>query len=293
MDPLTRFISPTNSRMLAPARQFLLALGGWWRAFGYMRHHGLRRFHLAGPGALLLITWAGIGLSERLSAWLRSSVLEGLASLGFNPEPLAASPDAGWTQVLLWSASLLEWMLEWGVALMVLWLKVKVTKYLLLTLMAPIMSALAAAVRNRETGTSVPFSVRQLMRDLLRGLRTATVLLSAEIALTLVLALTTLLLSILAAPLAFLLSPVLLVLGWVIGAYFFGAAVFDAVYEQAGLDWSSSLRTGWKDRYSLIGIGAVFSLLLAVPFIGVLLATLLGPMPCTVAAARLTFHPVP
>ncbi|MEC8758667.1 MAG: hypothetical protein VXX70_03865, partial [Bacteroidota bacterium] len=95
------------------------------------------------------------------------------------------------------------------------------------------------------------------------------------------------------APLAVILSPILIALCWLVGAYFYGAAIFDAVHEQSGLDWRASIRQGWRDRFSLVGIGTVFSMLIAVPFIGVFLAAFLGPMPCTVAAARLTFTPTP
>ena len=94
-------------------------------------------------------------------------------------------------------------------------------------------------------------------------------------------------------PLGVLLSPLLVALSWLAGAYFFGAAVFDAVYEQAGLGWRESLRTGWSQRSHLLGLGAVFSLLIGIPWVGPYVAALLGPVPCTTAAARLYFSPIP
>lgn len=254
-----------------------------------MGQTGLNRFHLIGPAALAGISLAGWGLTGWLASQIRTAVLAGMTAIGLDSDTLSRPPEAWWSEALLWGATQLDWMLEWTLSLLVLWLKLKVTKYLLLTLMAPFMSALAAAVRQRETGQSIPFSVRQLFRDVGRGIRTATTLLIAELSLTLTLALIGLLLTVFAAPLAVLLSPLLLLLGWAVGAYFYGAAIFDAVYEQAGHDWRSSLRAGWADRYRLLGIGAVFSALLTVPFVGLFLATFLGPMPCTAAAARLTF----
>lgn len=273
---------------LTPLTQFLGAIRAWFGAFGYMRHQGLSAYHLAGPVAIAAISLAGVGLTGMLSERIRETLLVGLDAIGLNPDDLGASPDAWWTDAYLWGASQLDWMLEWGVALLVLWIKVKLTKYLLLTLMAPVMSALAGAVRKREVGSAPPFSAGQLLRDVLRGVRTSSVLLLAELGLSLALALSGLLLTVFAAPLAILLSPALLVGSWMVGAYFYGAAVFDAVYEQDGLDWRTSIRRGWSERARLLGIGAVFSALLAVPFVGVLLAAFLGPMPCTTAAARLT-----
>ena len=107
--------------------------------------------------------------------------------------------------------------------------------------MAPFMSALAASVRKRETGQAIPFSLSQLLRDLLRGVRTAATLLLAELSLTLLLA---------RRPVVDRLCraaggaavPLLLLIGWAVGAYFYGAAIFDAVHEQAGHDWRSSIR---------------------------------------------------
>lgn len=277
---------------LTPLAQFFGAIRAWFQAFGYMRRQGLSAYHLTGPVAIAAISVAGIGLTGMLSTAIKDALLTGLDTLGLNPDDLAASPDAWWTDAYLWGTSQLDWMLEWGVALLVLWLKLKLTKYLLLTLMAPVMSALAGAVRKREIGSAPAFSAGQLLRDLIRGVRTSSVLLLAELGLSFVLALSGLLLTVFAAPVAVLLSPALLVGSWMVGAYFYGAAVFDAVYEQDGLDWRTSIRCGWSDRFRLLGIGAVFSSLIAVPFIGVFLAAFLGPMPCTTAAARLT-HSAP
>ena len=277
-----------RSPAVTPLTDFIGAIRAWFQAFGYMRQNGLRAYHLAGPAAIAAISLAGVGLTGMLSEQIKEALLLGLDAIGMNPDDLATSPNAWWTDAYLWGASQLDWMLEWSLALLVLWLKVKLTKYLLLTLMAPIMSALAGAVRKREVGTAPPFSAGQLLRDLVRGVRTSLVLLLAELGLSLALALSGLLLTVFAAPLAILLSPALLVGSWMVGAYFYGAAVFDAVYEQDGLDWNTSIRRGWSDRFRLLGIGAVFSALLAVPIVGVFLAAFLGPMPCTTAAARLT-----
>lgn len=286
--PLNRSIPSTTASAKAPLGQFFEAIGAWWKAFGYMGRNGLRRYHLAGVVVLGLITWVGFELTDLLTGELRRFLRQGLEGLGLGTGPVVQGSGGGWNEVLHWGATTLDRMLEWGVALCVFWLKIKLTKYLLLTLMAPFMSAIAGAVRERETGTVVRFTAAQLLRDLLRGVRIAAALLSMELALGLTLALLGLALTVITGPLALLLSPLVIAAGGLVSAYFYGAAVFDAVYEQAGLDWRNSLRRGWSDRYRLLGIGTVFSGLLAFPVVGLLLATFLGPMPCTVAAARMT-----
>ena len=181
---------------------------------------------------------------------LEGVVADGLNTIGLDMDTLSASPDAWYTETLLWGASKLDWILEWGVSILVFWLKLKLIKYVILTVMAPMMSALAGAVRRRETGHAAPFTLIQLAKDVLRGIRMSVFLLAAEMTLTLAVAITSLLLTAFASPLALLMSPALLFLSWAIGAYFYGAAVFDAVYEQYGLGWRSSA-TSVDDRRRL------------------------------------------
>ena len=256
-----------------------------------MRRQGLNVYHLAGPLALTGITISGFKLTRILTDWIRSALTDSLIPAGIPSVSPSTSNRDPWINFLEWGANGLESLMEVGVALLVLWIKIKVTKYLLLTLMAPFMSAVAGAVRKRETGASIPFTAKQVFLDIARGIRTASVLFALETALAICLTGTGLLFTVFAAPIAVVVSPVLLLAGWMVGAYFYGAAVFDAVYEQEGLNWRASLRAGWANRYQLLGIGAVFSAMLAIPAIGVFFAAFLGPIPCTVAAARMTHLP--
>lgn len=271
----------------------------WGRSFSYLRTHGLRAYHFAGPIVLAALALAGWWFAEWLTTAL-TNFLHGMLPVATQASDAAGEADGAsnswgntWNEVLLWGSSKLDWIVEWGVLLFVLWLKVKVTKYLLITLMAPFMSALATAVSAIETGRDTTFNWTGLVRDLWRGARISLVLLMMELALGITLWATGFLLTLVAGPLGVLLSPILIALSWAVGAYFFGAAVYDAVYEQAGLDWRSSIRAGWAQRSHLLAVGGILSLLLAIPFIGPYVAALIGPIPCTTAAARLFFTPSP
>ena len=259
----------------------------WWRSFAYLRQHGLRRHHLAGPAVLAVLTLLGWWFADHLTGTLKTRIHEQL-------DPWLAPPDADpvneapwWSWSSEWITGALDTLAEWTVLLAVLWLKVKVLKYLLITIMAPFMSLLAADVIRTETGQSSPPSLLAFLRDLIRGLRISFVLLTMEISLGILLWAIGFAAALLFPPLAVVLSPLLIAASWLVGAYFFGAAVFDAPYEQSGMSWGASLRTGWKARGHLVGIGLIFSALLAVPFIGAYVAALLGPVPCTTAATRL------
>ena len=289
----------TAVRKATSLRQLLRALPMWGRSFSYFRTHGLRAYHLAGPIVLAALALAGWWFAEWLTTTL-TDFLHDMLPTATQDVDAAGETDAAskswwhtWNELLLWGSSRLDWIVKWGVLLCVLWLKVKVTKYLLITLMAPFMSALAAAVNAIETGRDTTFNWTGLVRDLWRGARISLVLLMMELTLGITLWATGFLLTLLAGPLGVLLSPVLIALSWAVGAYCFGAAVYDAVYEQAGLDWRSSIRAGWTQRSHLLAIGGILSLLLAIPFIGPYIAALIGPIPCTAAAARLFFTPSP
>ncbi len=279
-------------------KEVFRALPMWGRSFAYLRQHGLRHYHFVGPAVLLALTEAGWVFSE----WLSDGVTQYLHDLidGHHtaepaaPEnPATTSASSVWNDLLIWGGEQLDGLVDWGVFLFVLWLKVKVAKYLLITLMAPFMSALAAAVKSVETQRETPFNWTGLWRDLVRGIRISMVLMGMEIALGLLLWLLGIGLTMTTGPVGLLLSPLLVALSWAAGAYFFGAAVFDAVYEQAGLGWRDSLKVGWSQRSHLLGIGAIFSLLIGIPIVGPYVAAILGPVPCTVAAARLFLRPNP
>ncbi|MDA9001846.1 EI24 domain-containing protein [bacterium] len=264
----------------------------WWSSFGYLKQKSLRHYHAAGPVVILGLAAAGIFFSRWLTDTLQKGLHQALESSNwtgaYSAEP---GQSNGWNSLLIWAGSRADWLIEWGVILLVLWLKVKATKYLLITIMAPIMSALAADVKRAETGQVTPFVWSGLLRDILRGVRISTVLLLMELVLGFALWILGLTLAFFLGPLMIAVGPVLLTASWIVGAYFFGAAVYDAVYEQGGLDWKDSIRAGWKQRGHLLGLGAIFSVIMAIPWVGPYLAALLGPVPCTTAAARLYFRP--
>lgn len=252
----------------------------------------MRHFHAAGPVVILGLAAAAAMLSRWLTRTLQTALDFSLekASWHENATPESATQNL-WDKALEWSGSQADLLIEWGVFLLVLWIKVKTIKYLLITLMAPFMSALASAVRSKETGQKSTFRWSSLLRDIWRGLRISLVLLLMELGLGLLLWVSGLALTLFASPVMVVAGPLLLMASWTIGAYFFGAAVYDAVYEQGGLTWKSSIQTGWNQRGHLLGVGAVFSLIMAVPWAGPYLAAILGPIPCTTAAARLYFRP--
>ena len=161
-----------NSRTASPIRTYVSALASWPRAFGYLRQSGLLRYHFAAPVVLAMLTWAGWALTSRLTGLLQETWTA--PWLGWaEPRHRVRLAGSWWTDVVLWGATQLDWMIEWATVLLVLWVKLKLTKYLLLTLMAPFMSAVAAAVRERETGHALPFSLGQLFRDMMRGVETS------------------------------------------------------------------------------------------------------------------------
>ena len=104
--------------------------------------------------------------------------------------------------------------------------KIKLTKYIVLVVMGPLLAAVSEAVETQITGASVSFSWGRWTKDAVRGLRSAALLATFEWSLTLMLWAVGL-----AVP---VLSPFTLSLAWTLGAWAYGASVMDYVWEREG-----------------------------------------------------------
>ena len=283
--------APIPARSL---RDAFRALPLWWSSFAYLKRNKLRHFHAAGPTVILGLLAAGTALSRWLTRTLQNALHERLErAVGGEQSTAESAVGNVWSKAAEWGSSHADFLIEWGVFFVALWIKVKAIKYLLITLISPFMSALSSAVKSVETGVPSSFQWHGFLRDILRGLRISLVLLVMELGLGCALWVAGLTLTLFAGPVMVIAGPLLLLASWTVGAYFFGAAVYDAVYEQAGLSWRSSIQAGWAQRGYLLGLGAIFSLIMAVPWAGPYIAAILGPIPCTTAAARLYFGPTP
>tara|TARA_R110001583_G_scaffold1202_4_gene10044 strand:- start:47842 stop:48618 length:777 start_codon:yes stop_codon:yes gene_type:complete len=136
--------------------------------------------------------------------------------------------------------------------------------YIIIILMSPVFSYLSERTEKMKTGIDYPFSLRQLVKDVLRGVIIAVRNFSIEVILTL---------------LMFILS-FIPIIGWLaaimlffISAYFYGFSFMDYALERKKLNLRQSVQFMREHKGIVIANGFVFSLCLIIPFCGVSLSS--------------------
>ncbi|RZT96681.1 CysZ protein [Ancylomarina subtilis] len=132
--------------------------------------------------------------------------------------------------------------------------------YIIIILMSPIFSYLSERTEKIKTGVDYPFSIVQLLKDVLRGVLIAIRNFSIELLLT---------------GLMFILS-FIPIIGWFaaimlffISAYFYGFSFMDYALERKKLNLKQSVQFMGENKGIVIANGFVFSLCLIIPFCGV------------------------
>lgn len=155
----------------------------------------------------------------------------------------------------------------------------KVYRYLVLTVMAPVLAYLSEEIQEKETGYHKPFSWSLLWHDSRRGIAVALINFIMEMGFTIVIVLAGWLVPILAP----FVPPVL----FLAESYFFGFSMLYYRNEFLGLSIRESRRSINRHWGLAMGNGLMFNLMLFVPVIGVLIAPVLS-----LTAAGLAFNQV-
>jgi CysZ protein len=252
---------------------FLLALRTWGRSWNFIFSNGLSVYFLypvlisilLSMGAVALIRQGVRSLMAHISPWLG--------------ETAAVAPDS-WDTFRNVILNFAEYAIAFVLWIAAFYTFIKISKYLLLALMSPVMALLSERTEEILTGKSYPFDLFQFLRDVLRGTAIAVRNLFAELTLGWVLIAVQLAAAIIFPPSALILAPLLPVVSFAIGAYFYGFSTLDYILERRRMSIPASIRTIREMKGLAAGNGSVFALLSYVPFIGVTVATIT----CTVAA---------
>ncbi|WP_421752854.1 EI24 domain-containing protein [Croceimicrobium sp.] len=132
-------------------------------------------------------------------------------------------------------------------------------KYAVLILLAPFMSFLSEKVEEEQTGQSNPFSLAQMLKDVLRAIRINLLNFLREMGLTIVLWLLAFI------PIIGLLSPILI---FVLQSYFLGYGLMD--YNAERWRWRYGKTESWmrSNKVAVTSVGMVFHALFLIPFLG-------------------------
>ncbi|MBK3519295.1 EI24 domain-containing protein [Carboxylicivirga marina] len=135
--------------------------------------------------------------------------------------------------------------------------------YIILIMMSPVFAFLSEKTEEILSGKSLPFNFSQFARDILRGVLLAIRNLSVEMFFTVLLFILSFI------PIIGYLTPIALFL---VSAYFYGFSFLDYTFERRRFKINASVRFMRNNKGLAIGNGFVFSLVLLIPYIGVMLA---------------------
>lgn len=141
-------------------------------------------------------------------------------------------------------------------------------KYVVLILLSPLLAYASERTEEIVTGRTFPFSFGQLLRDTLRGIGMALRNAVLETGINLIAWVATFFFPIIA--------PVTVVGMWLVSCWFYGFSMFDYILERqkAGID--ASWRAARQRRGMVLANGALFWLLMKLPFVGWVFAPLLA-----------------
>lgn len=233
----------------------------YFQAFRFIKQHRLWAYVLI-PALLNVLIFAGFGAavwqsSGRLSAWLID--LTGVGNLTGEAETIAG------------------WLIGAIVKVISFFVYFKFFRYTILLLSAPALALIAEKTQEILTGVTHPFSFRQLLHDVLRGLGITLRNLLIELSLTIPLYLLAL------VP---VITPFATVLILGIESYFVGFSMIDYRNEYHRLSARESRRFVNQRKGLAIGNGLAFNLLLFIPVLGVLVAPPLGAIAAALAVKR-------
>ena len=164
------------------------------------------------------------------------------------------------------------------------WLKIKLLKYFVLAFLGPVMSVISDVTEEKLTGVKRPFSLKKFIREVFRGIRTALLYFFIELFLALLLLVVALVAGWVFPVLLPFIAPIEIIVAFTIGAFFYGAAALDYVWEREDVGAFGSLGMAYKSRRLAVGIGVPFAIWMAIPIVNFTLAPIFAPALAAVAA---------
>lgn len=202
------------------------------------------------PFLFLLLLFAG-------GEWLTGTAGDSLSSY-------MQAKVGGWIQGVSW----LSWMN--GVAgfliriltkLLYIYLFLVFGGYVVIVIMSPVYSWLSERTEAHLTGKTYPFSLKQMLWEVMRGIMIALRNLLLQLAISLLLFVCSFI------PLVGLLTPVAMFL---VSSYFYGFSFVDYAIERRRFNVKKSTAYMKKNAGVVTGVGSVFALALLIPWISIL-----------------------
>lgn len=256
---------------------FSLGFRTYIKSFGFIRANKLSHFYLY-PILFLVgfsvFAFFGINyvvdiLSPIMRDWLGAEAVPG---------------DGWWEKTLSFLKDVGRYLTAAVLWLSLLFIFHKISKYVILIFLSPVMALVSERTEEIVSGKKFPFSYRQLMRDVLRGILLALRNMAWELGITALLLGLNLLITVFASPLTFISTPVISVVLFFVSAYYFGFSTLDYVNERRKKSISQSVKFVSDNKQLAMTNGSFFALWLMIPILGTYIGTVIAPITCTVGA---------
>jgi len=254
-------------------QHFALGINTWFRSWGFISRNGLMHYFLY-PLLIGILWYMGMAVF----------IIECIDYLwtSFGPDiTYDPIPNAGWIeQARAVLSEIGKYALAFVIGILIFYSSLKISKYIILIAMSPVMSMLSEKTNDILEGKSNPFSMQQLIRDVLRGTVLAIRNMFIELILIWAIGLINIFITIAVPPLGLILIPFIPLISFIVGAYFFGFSTMDYTNERHRLSIAQSIQLIRKNKGIAIANGSIFALLFRIPVIGVSICT----VTCTVSA---------
>ena len=174
---------------------------------------------------------------------------------------------------------ILEWSLWILIRIFFFFFYVWFGGYIILMLMSPVYAFLSEKVEEILTGKKFPYSLNQFIDDIIRGILLALRNLFIELGVTILLFILGFI------PVIGWLTPIAI---FIVASYYYGFSFLDYSLERKRMNIHSSSEFVKNNGGLAIANGAIFSLTLAIPYIGVLFAGFISII--SVVAATIAIH---
>lgn len=243
-------------------RQLIASFSSYFKAISFISAHRMWAYLLV-PAVLYAVLFLGLSVPVwKLAGWISQSVIDltGVDTL----EGFLGS-----------SLTVVVTFISWVIGFLVYF---KLYRYIVLLLSPPALAILAEKTMAMLSGNTQPFNISQVIQDALRGLVITIKNLLVELAITIPLYLLSLI------P---LLTPFVAILVILVESYFIGFSMLDYRNEYVRMSAKDSRQLIARNKGLAIGNGAAFSLLLAIPIVGVLFAPSLAVISACLASTEM------
>ena len=258
-------------------KDFVLGLKTYFKSFGFIQRNGLWPYYLY-PFAFIIAFaifafWGINTISDGLIFWLYDL---------FNLEPLPG--ENWWEKTVNFIEDAGKYFIGFVVWVSFVFIYYKVSKYVVIIAMSPIMAFVSERTEKILNGIDIPFAWGRFFKDILRGILLALRNLVIEIGFITILGLLALIIGLVFPPITVITTPLFTILTFIIGAYFYGFSTMDYTSERRKLSIRQSVRFIRKHKGVALANGTMFALWLIVPIFGTYIGAIFAPITCTVGA---------